>query len=77
MLVDGAPEDADLVALHAELDARIERERITERNGTERLLQLRERKLRRELSAPGLDFAHARELQEHLAKVREALADLT
>jgi DNA primase len=77
VLVDGAPEDADLVALHAELDARIERERITERNGTERLLQLRERKLRRELAAPGLEMAHAKELQEHLAKVRQALTELT
>jgi DNA primase len=76
VLVDGAPEDADLVALHAELDARIERERITEGNGTERLLQLRERKLRRELAAPDLDMAHAKELQEHLARVREALAEL-
>jgi DNA primase len=77
VLVDSAPEDAALVALHAELDARIERERITERNGTERLLQLRERKLRRELAAPGLEMAHAKELQEHLAKVRQALAELT
>ena len=77
VLVDDAPEDADLVALHAELDARIERERVTERNGTERLLQLRERKLRRELAAPGVDMARAKELQEHLAKVRQALTELT
>ena len=76
VLVDGATEDADLVALHAELDARVERERITERSGTERLLQLRERRLRRELAAPGHDLARATELQEHLAKVRQALADL-
>jgi DNA primase len=77
VLVEGAAEDAELVALHAELDARIERERITEASGTERLLQLRERKLRRELAAPGLDMAHAKELQEHLAKVRQKLAELT
>jgi DNA primase len=77
VLVDEAPEGAELVTLHAELDARIERERITEGNGTERLLQLRERKLRRELAAPGVDMAHAKELQEHLAKVRQALAELT
>ena len=77
VLVDGTAEDADLVALHAELDARIERERVTERNGTERLLQLRERRLRRELAAPGVDMAHAKELQEHLARVRQALAELT
>jgi hypothetical protein len=77
VLVDGATEDAELVALHAELDARIVREQITERYGTERLLQLRERKLRRELSTPSLDMAHTKELQEHLAKVRQALAELT
>jgi DNA primase len=75
-LLDGAPEDSELVALHAELDARVERERITEQTGTERLLQLRERKLRRELSAPGVDLTRATELQDHLAKVRQALADL-
>ncbi len=77
VLVDGAPEDADLVALHAELDARVARERITEQNGTERLLQLRERKLRRELTAPDLDLSRATELQEHLAKLRDKLAELT
>ena len=77
VLVDDAPEDADLVALHAELDARVARERMTEQNGTERLLQLRERKLRRELAAPGLDLARATELQEHLSKLRQKLAELT
>ncbi len=77
VLVDDALEDADLVALHAELDARVARERMTEQNGTERLLQLRERKLRRELAAPGLDLARATELQEHLSKLRQKLAELT
>ena len=77
VLVDDAPEDADLVALHAELDARVARERMTEQNGTERLLQLRERKLRRELAAPGLDLGRATELQEHLSKLRQKLAELT
>ena len=55
----------------------IEREQISESYGTERLLQLRERKLRRELATPSLDMGHAKELQEHLAKVRQALAELT
>ncbi len=77
VLVDDAPEDADLVALHAELDARVARERMTEENGTERLLQLRERKLRRELAAPGLDLGRATELQDHLSKLRQKLAELT
>jgi DNA primase len=76
VLLDGGAEDAELVALHAELDARVELERITEKTGTERLLQLVERKLKRELAAPGLELARATELQESLAKVRQALADV-
>jgi len=76
VLVDGKPEDRDLVELHAELDAVAHREGIDERTGTELLLRLRERKLRRDLSDPGTDLARATELQAHLAKVRQALADL-
>ena len=76
VLLDGGPEDPELVALHAELDARVELERITERTGTERLLQLVERKLKRELATPGLELGRATELQESLAKVRETLAEL-
>jgi len=76
VLLDGEPEDAELVALHAELDARVELERITERTGTERLLQLAERKLKRELASPGLELGRAAELQESLAKVRLTLAEL-
>jgi hypothetical protein len=75
-LVNGGIDDDRLVALRAELDARAERERIGERTGTELLLRLRERKLRRDLSAAGADLARARELQAHLAKVRQALDEL-
>jgi len=75
-LVDGVPGGSDLVALRAELDARAERERIGERTGAERLLQLRERKLRRDLADAGADLARATELQARLAKVRQALAEL-
>jgi DNA primase len=75
-LVNGGIEDDRLVALRAELDARAEREHIGERTGTELLLRLRERKLRRDLSATGADLARARELQAHLAKVRQALDEL-
>ena len=74
VLVDGAPEDGELTALRAELDARAERDAIDERTGTELLLRLRERKLRRDLH--GADLARATELQAHLAKVRQALGDL-
>src|SRR5918996_118771 len=51
------------------------REAIDERTGAELLLRLRERKLKRDLS--GADLARTTELQAHLAKVRQALAELT
>jgi DNA primase len=74
LLRDGAPADGDLVALRAELDARADVEGIDERTGTELLLRLRERKLRRDLQ--GADLVRTTELQAHLAKVRQALAEL-
>jgi DNA primase len=73
-LVSGR-EDSELVALRAELDARAASEGIDERTGTELLLRLRERKLRRDLA--GADLARTTELQAHLSKVRQALAELT
>ena len=74
MLVTGR-DDPELTALRAELDARAAQEAIDERTGTELLLRLRERKLKRDLS--GADLARTTELQAHLAKVRQALAELT
>jgi DNA primase len=74
VLVAGAPEDDDLVALRAELGARAERDAIDERTGRELVLRLRERRLRRELQ--DADLARTTELQAHLAKVRQALAEL-
>jgi DNA primase len=68
-------EDPELTALRAELDARAAQEAIDERTGTELLLRLRERKLKRDLS--GADLARTTELQAHLAKVRQTLAELT
>jgi DNA primase len=73
-LVSGR-DDPDLTALKAELDARAAREAIDERTGAELLLRLRERKLKRDLSSA--DLARTTELQAHLAKVRQALAELT
>jgi DNA primase len=73
-LVSGR-DDPELTALRAELDARAAREAIDERTGAELLLRLRERKLKRDLS--GADLARTTELQAHLAKVRQALAELT
>ena len=75
-LVDGAPDNGDLVGLRAELDALADRERIDERTGKELLLRLRERKLRRDLADAGADPARAKELQQQLAKVREKLDEL-
>ncbi len=68
-------DDPELTALRAELDARAAREAIDERTGAELLLRLRERKLKRDLS--GADLARTTELQAHLSKVRQALAELT
>ena len=73
-LVQGR-DDSDLTALRAELDARAAQEAIDERTGRELLLRLRERKLKRDLA--GADLARTTELQAHLAKVRQALAELT
>jgi DNA primase len=73
-LVSGR-DDPELTALRAELDARAAREAIDERTGAELLLRLRERKLKRDLS--DADLARTTELQAHLAKVRQALAELT
>jgi DNA primase len=73
-LVSGK-DDGELTALRAELDARAAQEALDERTGTELLLRLRERKLKRDLA--GADLARTTELQAHLAKVRQALAELT
>ena len=68
-------DDPELTPLRAELDARAAQEAIDERTGKELLLRLRERKLRRDLA--GADLAKTTELQAHLAKVRQAIAELT
>jgi len=68
-------DEPELTALKAELDARAAQEAIDERTGAELLLRLRERKLKRDLS--GADLARTTELQAHLSKVRQALAELT
>jgi DNA primase len=68
-------DDPELTVLRAELDARAAREAIDERTGAELLLRLRERKLKRDLA--GADLARTTELQAHLSKVRQALAELT
>jgi DNA primase len=73
-LVEGGEEEADLVPLIAELDARAAAEAIDEATGKELLLRLRERHLRRELA--DADLEQTKEIQEQLAKVREAVQAL-
>jgi DNA primase len=73
LIADGEAE-ADLVPLIAELDARAAADAIDEATGKELLLRLRERKLRRELA--DADLEKTKELQEQLAKVREAVEAL-
>jgi len=75
-LVARVQPDDDLVPLFAELDATASTEGITRQTGTEMLLRLREKKLRRDLQGE-TDLARATELQAHLAKVRQALTELS
>jgi DNA primase len=72
-LVDVSEPDSDLVPLIAELDARAAAEAIDEATGTELLLRLRERHLRREIA--GADPERTKELQEALKKVRAAVGE--
>ena len=60
--------------LSAELDARAAREGIDERTGKERMLNLRERRLRRELAHAELD--RVKELQTALTRVQDAILEL-
>jgi DNA primase len=72
--VGGGDDEPELVSLRAELDARAAREGLDIRTGTELLLRLRERRLRRELAAA--DLERTTELQASLARVRHAIAEL-
>ena len=71
------PRDADreLLQLLAELDARADAEGIDETTTKELLLNLRERKLRRELQQT-TDLTQTKELQEALERLRAATANL-
>jgi DNA primase len=73
-LVEGGAEDDALVALRAELDARAAREALDERTGKELLLNLRARRLRRELA--GAELERVKELQAALAKLAEAAQEI-
>jgi DNA primase len=74
-MVDSAPLDPDAVGLFAELDARAVAEGIDESTGTELLLRLREREMRRELKHS--DPTRTKELQEALQRLLERVAALS
>src|SRR5262245_41823464 len=59
-LLNGKLDESALVSLHAELDALAAQEQLDERAGTELLLRLRERRLRRELDAAAGDLARVK-----------------
>jgi len=73
-LLEPGEADRDLVQLLAELDARADAEGIDEATTKELLLNLRERKLRRELQSA--DLEHTKELQEALERLRSAATNL-
>ncbi len=65
---------SELTELRAELDARAAREGIDERTGKELMLNLRERRLRRELA--GAELERVKDLQSALETVRSATLEL-
>jgi hypothetical protein len=71
-LVDQTEATPDVVELIAELDAHADAEEIGESAGEQRILQLRDSALQRELQAEQ-DPARRLELQGSLARVREAV----
>jgi DNA primase len=73
LLEPGEP-DRELVQFLAELDARADAEGIDEATTKELLLNLRERRLRRELQ--GADLERTKELQEALERLRSAATNL-
>jgi DNA primase len=73
-LIDGGEEDEAILALRAELDARAAREAIDERTGKELLLNLRSRRLRRELA--GAELERVKELQEALERLKLAAQEI-
>ena len=74
-IVDGAPLEPEAIGLLAELDARAVAEGIDESTGTELLLRLREREMRRELQHS--DPLRTKELQEALQRLLERVAALS
>lgn len=74
LLEEGSAPDDDLIPVLAELDARVAAAAIDEATGTQLLLRLLERKLRRELA--DADLERTKELQQKLTKIRETVTEL-
>ncbi len=72
-LVDGKPLDAAGEALLAELDSRVHTQGLDEQTGTELLLRMRQRQIRREL--PSASPERLTELQVALKKIKEAVGE--
>jgi DNA primase len=75
VLLQGGDPPSDLLSLRAALGARAATEEINEATAKQLLLRLRERQLRRELAAS--DLERMSELQQDLAKIREAVQALS
>jgi DNA primase len=73
-LIEGGVEDEGILALRAELDARAAREALDESTGKELLLNLRSRRLRRELA--GAELERVKELQEALERLKLAAQEI-
>jgi DNA primase len=73
-LIQGGEEDEGILALRAELDARAAREALDESTGKELLLNLRSRRLRRELA--GAELERVKELQEALERLKLAAQEI-
>ena len=73
-LVSGDEPPEELVPLRAELGARAAAEEIDEATAKQLLLRLRERHLRREIAT--VDPERTRELQDKLARIREAVQSI-
>ena len=75
-LVAEGPTDVELVGALAELDARAAQEAIDETGAKQALLRLSERALERELAGAREDSRRTTELQQQLARIREAISEL-
>ena len=75
-LLTQGPTDSELMGAIADLDARAAQEALDETGTKQALLRLSERAVERELTGSRDDSRRTTELQQQLAKIREALSEL-